>query len=211
MSRLLVPVLLITGACSLGRCSHNSLASDGSNGDESGLRASPSLDISLLSQSLLQLGLGLKQQADKTKEQMAGFFQQLDRLNSSLSTLVQQVDACERTRASLSRRAAQLEHRDEELQRLSSALQTRLNQVTGHEASLGAKMRSLEERLERSFDCTTGGHLMTMLTSQNLRIKELFTELEAQDGEMNDQEATLEYLVKKVGSRRRKSRCQRRK
>ncbi|KAJ1206964.1 hypothetical protein NDU88_002357 [Pleurodeles waltl] len=170
--------------------------------DEQDVLTDESLDVNLLSQALLHLGFVLKEQVAHTKEEMARVYQELELFNRSLAELVQQIGDCERARDILARRAEELGLQGGEFVWVSEEAKTYLSQMMELEAFHRAKMQSLEERLENILDLET--QLMALLKSQDVRIDDLFADMETQDKEMNAQEARLENLVKEVASRKRK-------
>ncbi|XP_078531858.1 uncharacterized protein LOC144818371 [Lissotriton helveticus] len=195
MSRLFVRALLCFLACSLA------LSLD--EGEQDVLTVD-SVEVGMLWQALLRLGSVLKEQAANTKEKMAGVHQELELFNRSLAELLRQVGACERARDSPRWREAERGHREDEFQGHAVDFQAYLSQMVELETSLEAKLNSLEKRLEKTLDLEEWEHLMALLTSQSVRIDDLFTDVETQDNEINAQEERLENLVKEFASRKKK-------
>ncbi|CAM4673605.1 unnamed protein product [Lepidochelys kempii] len=162
-------------------------------------------EIHVLSQGVLKLGAGLKEQVDHTKEKITYIFQQLNIFNNSLIELLEQVSLNKRLRNGLMEKTQQLETRNQVLSRLSAELQNQLAEVMHYRMTFNTRLEFLEEKIENALNYKTNTStsvsmtdIMSFVHTQSVRIDELLTEVELQQDRISVQDALIQKLLKKV-------------
>ncbi|CAM5146377.1 unnamed protein product [Natator depressus] len=162
-------------------------------------------EIHVLSQGVLKLGAGLKEQVDHAKEKITYIFQQLNIFNNSLIELLEQVSLNKRLRNGLMEKTQQLETRNQVLGRLSEELQNQLAEVMHYRMTFNTKLEFLEEKIENALNYKTNTStsvsmtdIMSFVQTQSVRIDELLTEVELQQDRISVQDALIQKLLKKV-------------
>ncbi|CAM4558407.1 unnamed protein product [Lepidochelys olivacea] len=162
-------------------------------------------EIHVLSQGVLKLGAGLKEQVDHTKEKITYIFQQLNIFNNSLIELLEQVSLNKRLRNGLMEKTQQLQTRNQVLSRLSAELQNQLAEVMHYRMTFNTRLEFLEEKIENALNYKTNTStsvsmtdIMSFVHTQSVRIDELLTEVELQQDRISVQDALIQKLLKKV-------------
>ncbi|XP_030422056.1 angiopoietin-related protein 3-like isoform X2 [Gopherus evgoodei] len=165
-------------------------------------------EIRVLSQGVLKLGAGLKEQVDHTKEKITYICQQLNIFNNSLIELLEQVSLNKRLRNGLMEKTQQLETRNQVLGRLSAELQNQLGEVMHYRMTFNTKLEFLEEKIENALNYKTNTSTSSFVQTQSIRIDELLTEVELQEDQISIQDALIQKLLKKVRSKSKLARQQ---
>ncbi|XP_050800265.1 angiopoietin-related protein 3-like isoform X2 [Gopherus flavomarginatus] len=155
-------------------------------------------EIHVLSQGVLKLGAGLKEQVDHTKEKITYICQQLNIFNNSLIELLEQVSLNKRLRNGLMEKTQQLETRNQVLGRLSAELQNQLGEVMHYRMTFNTKLEFLKEKIENALNYKTNTSTSSFVQTQSIRIDELLTEVELQEDQISIQDALIQKLLKKV-------------
>ncbi|XP_006137918.2 angiopoietin-related protein 3-like [Pelodiscus sinensis] len=162
-------------------------------------------EIRVLSQGVLKLGAGLKEQVDYTKEQITSFFRQLKIFNDSLLELLEQVSLNKRLENGLMEKTQQLEIRNQVLCRLSAELQNQLAEVMRYKMTFNTRLEFLEKEIANALNYRTNASIsvnmtdiMSFVQAQSIRIDELLTEVELQQDQMSIQDSLIQKLLKKV-------------
>nr|XP_032657679.1 angiopoietin-related protein 3-like isoform X2 [Chelonoidis abingdonii] len=155
-------------------------------------------EIRVLSQGVLKLGAGLKEQVDHTKEKITYICQQLNIFNNSLTELLEQVSLNKRLRNGLMEKTQQLETRNQVLGRLSAELQNQIGEVMHYRMTFNTKLEFLEEKIENALNYKTNTSTSSFVQTQSVRIDELLTEVELQEEQISIQDALIQKLLKKV-------------
>ncbi|XP_075300261.1 angiopoietin-related protein 4 [Opisthocomus hoazin] len=163
-------------------------------------------EVNVIAHGLLQLGHGLKEQADRTKGQMRELGSRLSAHNSSMGRLLRQArearERGERLRASV----RELEGRGRQLLNLSEALRQRLEEVAADKAQIRGRLELLEGRVRTALLGRPPGNqsgrelgaLQSLMDAQNSRIEELLQKIKQQQYKLDKQNLQIKSLQSKV-------------
>ncbi|XP_075047359.1 angiopoietin-related protein 3-like [Mixophyes fleayi] len=164
-----------------------------------GLQAYPREEVNLLSQSLLQIGTGLKREASHTKQQINSIFQQLDHFNTSLAILSGQISQAGKLGEELDTHTRSFEDNDKMYEALAEIYEE-LFKLQAEGASLDNKIKPLERRIQTALDTRDE----SSIERQNIKIDALQEIVDSHEDQINAQEEKIKRLLRKANSRNMK-------
>ncbi|KAM8962402.1 angiopoietin-related protein 3-like [Pelodytes ibericus] len=168
-------------------------------------------EATLLSESLLQLGSGLKNEVVHTQESIASILKQMDIFNVSLGKLFREVFQTAQLGQDLDRKASRFIRNDTMYQKVAE-LNKEVSMIWIQGASLDSKIKPLEKKMQRAVNMTNRrdsfpnmSSILSSIESQKMQIEELMQVVDIHQDQINTQEAKIKSLLKKVGTRRVKN------
>ncbi|XP_063775923.1 uncharacterized protein LOC134911778 isoform X2 [Pseudophryne corroboree] len=164
----------------------------------------PTEEVSLLSQSLLQIGTGLKREINHTKVQINSILLQLNHFNTSLALLSRQITQASKLGEELDTKTRSSEDYDKIYEALT-AIYEELFKMQAEGASLDNKIRPLERRIQTALDKRDE----LSIERQNIKIDALQEIVDSHQDHINAQEEKIQRLLKKTTSRNLKDKKRR--
>ncbi|XP_068092089.1 angiopoietin-related protein 3-like [Hyperolius riggenbachi] len=171
------------------------------------LHAFPREEVNLLSESLLQIGTGLRREASYTKTQINSIFKQLKEFNSSLALLSEQVHQASKIGEELNGKARSVEDNDKKYAALTEIYEE-LVKLQKDTASLDDVIKPLEEKVQTALDAKAArdsslniSHLLSTIEKQNMQIDVLQTIVNNHQNHIAAQNAKIQRLQRKASSR----------
>lgn len=115
------------------------------------LHSYPREEVNLLSESLLQIGTGLRREVNYTKTQISSIFQQLKQFNSSLAKLSEQIKQASKLGEDLDTKARSFEDNDKIYEALAE-ISEELVKLQKDGTSLDNMIKPLEEKVQTALD-----------------------------------------------------------
>ncbi|XP_059847457.1 angiopoietin-related protein 4 [Hypanus sabinus] len=153
-------------------------------------------EVNLIAHGLLQLGHGLKQHVDRTKEQMTSVLEQLNAHNSTLRELAGRV----------SEPGQGLEGRwDSHLLQVSAGLREKVDEMARDRLRMDKVLQSLEEKVGRfenwkraETDLNNYNNIRSVMENQSKNIDELLTRIKDQQWQLDKQNVQIKALQNKL-------------
>ncbi|XP_018426759.1 PREDICTED: uncharacterized protein LOC108799394 [Nanorana parkeri] len=175
----------------------------------------PKNEVNLLSESLLQIGTGLRREVNYTKTQISSIFQQLKQFNSSLANLSEQIKQTSKLGEELDTKARGFEDNDKMYEVLAE-ISEELVKLQKEGASLDNTIKPLEKKVETALDTreereffVNTSHILAIIEKQNMQIDTLQTIVDSHQDHINSQEAKIQRLLRKTRSKNLKTKKRR--
>uniref|UniRef100_UPI00398E3909 angiopoietin-related protein 4 n=1 Tax=Pristiophorus japonicus TaxID=55135 RepID=UPI00398E3909 len=185
---------------------------EGAIGHPAGKKGSPAKDrrlqfaswdeVNLIAHGLLQLGHGLKQHVDRTKEQMRGVLQQLAANNRTLGELAGRLGG--HGPAAETEVPGSNSSRDGHLLQLSAGrLREKVEEMERDRLRMDKALRGLEEKVGRiasgkKAESGLNNTIRSMMETQNRNIDELLTRIKDQQWQLDKQSIQIKNLQSKL-------------
>lgn len=135
------------------------------------LHSYPREEVNLLSESLLQIGTGLRTEVNYTKTQIRSIFQQLKQFNSSLANLSEQIKQTSKLGEELDTKARSLEDNDKMYEVLAE-ISEELVKLQKEGASLDNMIKPLEKKVQTALDTREEGEVFVNTSHILVRIRD---------------------------------------
>ncbi|MEE6507549.1 hypothetical protein FKM82_026190 [Ascaphus truei] len=170
----------------------------------------PKGEVNLLSQSLLQLGSGLKREVNHTRERVNSILKHLDIFNTSLAQLFGQVIQTAKLGEDLDTKARHFIGSYNRLYQVVTELYEDVAELQRHRASLDTKLKPLEKKMQKAVnssmerDSFLSTSNILSVRSQSIQIDALMAVVDIHQGQIDAQDAIIERLLRKTESRKMK-------
>ncbi|GCC29331.1 angiopoietin-related protein 4 isoform X1 [Chiloscyllium punctatum] len=148
-------------------------------------------EVNLIAHGLLQLGHGLKQHVDRSKEQLRQVLEQLGSHNRSLAELAGRLD---QQRSGLEPPNLPGAH----LPQVSASLRAKVEEMEQDRLRMDRALRSVEEKVESLVSRDRAGSsfnsIRSMVVTQSRNINELLTKIEDQQLQLEKQRVQIQIL-----------------
>ncbi|XP_077331124.1 angiopoietin-related protein 3-like isoform X2 [Lithobates pipiens] len=179
------------------------------------LHSYPRDEVNLLSESLLQIGTGLRREVNYTKTQISSISQQLRQFNSSLAKLSEQMKQASKLGEELDTKTRSFEDHDKMYEVLAE-ISEELVKLQKEGISLDNIIKPLEKKVQTALDTREGreyvfntSHILSTIEKQNMQIEALQTIVDNHQDHINSQEAKIQRLQRKTGSKNLKAKRRR--
>lgn len=179
------------------------------------LNSYPREEVNLLSESLLQIGTGLRREVNYTKTQISSIFQQLRQFNSSLAKLSEQIKQASKLGEELDTKTRSFED-NEKMYEVLAEISEELVKLQKEGTSLDNIIKPLEKKVQTALDTREGreyffntSHILSTIEKQNMQIDALQTIVDSHQDHINSQEAKIQRLQRKTGSKNLKTKRRR--
>ncbi|GCB79838.1 hypothetical protein scyTo_0017966 [Scyliorhinus torazame] len=162
-------------------------------------------DVRILANGLLQLGRGLKDFVQKTKNQVNKIFDKINIFDRSFFELSKQTEEIKLNEQELKTRTMILQANNEELKNMSFDIREKINDIVGTRTVLETKVDDLEDKLSELTEIKTEiseikelPSLKALIEEQNKSIKSLISTLHDQHSKLDKQKHQIEQLEEKL-------------
>ncbi|XP_051893533.1 angiopoietin-related protein 4 [Pristis pectinata] len=152
-------------------------------------------EVNLIAHGLLQLGHGLKQHVDRTKEQMKSVLEQLNAHNRTLGELVGRVSGQGQGQG----------QRDTHMLQVSVGLREKVEEMARDRLRMDKALQSLEEKVGRivngkrsETDLKNYNNIRSIMENQSKNIDELLTRIKDQQWQLDKQNVQIKVLQSKL-------------
>ncbi|XP_032884161.1 angiopoietin-related protein 3 [Amblyraja radiata] len=158
-------------------------------------------DVRILANGLLQLGHGLKDFVQKTKDQVKEIFEKISIFDRSFTELSKETNGIKLDEQTLKNHTAILQARNDELKIISLDIREKLNGIVENQTVLETKVEGLEDKLYKLNEIKSEileikkiPSLKVLIEEQNKNIKSLINTLHNQ---LNKQKLQIQKLDEK--------------
>lgn len=164
-------------------------------------------DVRILANGLLQLGHGLKDFVQKTKNQINEIFQKLNVFDKSFYDLSEQTNEIREKEEELKVKTSKLQENNDELKNLSNKIYFQIEHLVQDKAQLQDKIVRLEEKLNQITDGQPDGQNHKDITSlknyveqQDHHIQRLLKVVQDQNSQLDHQNEQIKDLEVKLSN-----------
>ncbi|XP_067846946.1 angiopoietin-related protein 3 [Heptranchias perlo] len=162
-------------------------------------------DVRILANGLLQLGHGLKDFVQKTKNQVNEIFDKINIFDRSFFELSKQTDEIKLDEQELKKRTIILQANNEELKNMSLDIREKINGIVENRTVLETKVDGLEDKLSKLTEIKTEiseikeiPSLKALIEEQNKNIKSLISTIHDQHSQLDKQTHQILKLEEKL-------------
>ncbi|XP_078074523.1 angiopoietin-related protein 3 isoform X2 [Mustelus asterias] len=162
-------------------------------------------DVRILANGLLQLGRGLKDFVQKTKNQVNKILDKINIFDRSFFELSKETDEIKLNEQELKNRTIILQANNEELKNMSLDIRKKINGIVENRTVLETKVDGLEDKLSELTEIKTEiseikefPSLKALIEEQNESIKRLISTLHEQHSQLDKQNHQIEQLEEKL-------------
>ncbi|XP_063311728.1 angiopoietin-related protein 4 [Pelobates fuscus] len=164
-------------------------------------------EVNVIAHGLLQLGHGLKEHVDKTKNQLKEISGKMNQQNVSLMDLLKQSKEIRESGEVMKLRVQELEDKDKQLNDLSQGLRETVQEISSGRQQLDQRLQNIEDKIKvmepnRRQNRSDKEYLniQTLMETQNQRINELMDKIKLQQVKLDKQNQQIKNLQTKIQS-----------
>ncbi|KAM9329574.1 angiopoietin-related protein 3-like [Gastrophryne carolinensis] len=175
----------------------------------------PREEVNLLSESLLQIGTGLRREVNYTKIQIGSIFQQLKQFNTSLTKLSEQVNHARKLGEELDTKTRSFEDNNH-IYEVLAEISEELGRLQREGTFLEDMIKPLEMKVQIALDTkeekepsVNTSLILSTIEKQNMQIEALQAIVDSHQDHISDQESKIQRLLRKTSSKNMKAKKRR--
>ncbi|XP_072918509.1 angiopoietin-related protein 3 [Hemitrygon akajei] len=161
-------------------------------------------DVRILANGLLQLGHGLRDFVQKTKDQVNEILEKISIFDRSFTELSKETNGIKHNEQELKKHTAILQAKNDELKTMSLDIKEKLNSIVENQTFLETKVEGLEDKLYKLNEIKSEilemkkiPSLTVLIEEQTKNIKSLINTLQKQHSNLDKQSHQIQKLEEK--------------